>query len=258
MIVSDKKKFIMFCPPKTGSTTLTHRLLAYDSRDNFYYQPRWNEEKFKLEELKHLTYGEFLAYEDSKLLDRYFSFCFVRNPYDRLYSGFLMRCHHIKNVRHPRLPENKEYLNKLCRYLEKQLFGFNASLELLCQLEDVGFLRLTDYTHHEGCQVLDFVGYNERYEEDYQTVCDNLDVVGEATPNKVVRKNPMPPCNPCDMQRTDYKYIDKYERRTIAFVNDRYAQEFDAFGYRKFDPKDFPERVEYDTEFELFQVKAPT
>ena len=258
MIVSDSKKFIMFCPPKTGSTTLTNRLIGYDSRNNFYYQPRWNEEKLKLEELKHLTYREFLEFEDSALLDQYFSFCFVRNPYDRLYSGFLMRCHHIKTVRHPRMPENKEYLNKLCRFLQKNSFSFNATLPLLTQLEDIGFLRLTDYTHDKERQVLDFIGYNERYEEDFQTICDKLGVVGAPTPNKVVRKDPLPPCNPADMERTDYKYLEKYDRHTIAFVNTHFAQDFDYFGYKKFDPEDFPDRVENDTDFELFPVKATT
>ena len=255
MIISDNKKFIMFCPPKVGSSTLTGRLEEYDSRNNFFYKPRWNEEKYKIEELKHITYLEFLDYEDSKYLEHYLKFCFVRNPYDRIYSGFLMRCHHIKNVKHPKLIENKEYLSKLELYLEKNNYSFNTTLPMLIDLDDIGFVPLNRFTHHNEKPVLDFIGFNERFENDFQIICKKLKVESTSKVNRIVRTDPKAPSDPYNMKLSDYKYLGYYEQRTIELVNNVYDKDFQYFGYQKLKPKDFPEKVDKDISFDLLPEK---
>lgn len=255
MIVSDDKKFIMFCPPKVGSSTLTSRLQEYDSRDNFFYQPRWNEELFKIEELKHITYLEFLNYKDSELLKNYFKFCFVRNPYDRVYSGFLMRCHHVKNVKHPRLDENKEYLNKLNHYLQKNEYSFNKSLKLLIDIEDMGFIPLNRYTHFNSKLAIDYIGYNEKFEEDFKEVCTLLNISNTPLTNRIIRTDPKPSSNPHEMNMSDYKYLEYYQRSTIEFVNDYYNEDFEYFGYKKMNPLDFPVKIDSDIDFSRMYVK---
>ena len=84
MIISHQKRFVILAPWKTASGTLRARLGGYceSPYDVFYY---FNA-TLKRVVHQHVIYADFAALPESRL--GYRTAAFVRNPYDRVYSGF--------------------------------------------------------------------------------------------------------------------------------------------------------------------------
>ena len=87
--------------------------------------------------------------------------------------------------------------------------------------------------------MMDFVGYVERFETDFQKVCQILKLNDVERVNANVRNNPKQECDPHDMKRSDYKYLNKYTKTAIEIVNDCYAIDFESFGYQKIESRRF-------------------
>ena len=85
MIISHAHAFILLAPWKTASSTCHARLGEYNesSYNRFFH---FNADLQRVVH-QHLTYAEYLCLPESKL--GYVTAAFVRNPYDRVYSGFL-------------------------------------------------------------------------------------------------------------------------------------------------------------------------
>jgi Sulfotransferase family len=101
MIISHQKRFVMFLPWKTASQTTVLRLQPYNESpyDLFFYFNNYLNRVVH----QHLTCAEFACLPESKL--GYFTVSFVRNPYDRVYSGFRQLQEDIQGQTHARYPE---------------------------------------------------------------------------------------------------------------------------------------------------------
>lgn len=88
MIISDHKKVIFIHNPKCAGTTVRKSLEQIDSRNNYYWMFD-TFQKVKIDKA-HMPLYFFKLYSplDYKLLDEYFSFGFVRDPYSRYISAF--------------------------------------------------------------------------------------------------------------------------------------------------------------------------
>jgi hypothetical protein len=81
MIISHELKFIFFCVPKTGTTSLEKALEGYDeSIDlNNGYKNLWVNQ--------HLPPSFMKGFVSSDMWNNYFKFLFVRNPFDWVVSS---------------------------------------------------------------------------------------------------------------------------------------------------------------------------
>lgn len=75
MGISHSKRFFYLVVPKTGSLTIRHAI------------DRFREIKRASDHFSEHVPLHRIAPDYLPLLDSYFTFSFVRNPYDRLYSG---------------------------------------------------------------------------------------------------------------------------------------------------------------------------
>jgi hypothetical protein len=85
VIISHKFRFVLLLPWKTASSTCYERLVAHNDSPYsrfFYFNPFLQRVVHQ-----HITYPEFAALPEGR--KGYCSAAFVRNPYDRVYSGFL-------------------------------------------------------------------------------------------------------------------------------------------------------------------------
>ena len=108
MIVSHEKRFVMLLPWKTGSQTLIARLRSYNESAYhwfFHFEPHLNRVVHQ-----HLTRSDFEALPESRL--GYFLASFIRNPYDRAYSGFL-ELQRALRVEHAGLPIEEKWVRQL-------------------------------------------------------------------------------------------------------------------------------------------------
>ena len=177
MIVSDSHRFICFQPWKCASSTLYKRLRSYDS--GRYAQPRYFNEILGAHAHKHMTLHEFMRLPESR--QDYYRFCFVRNPYDRVYSGFMQRKHRLTTDRE--LVRRSKTRAAELRFIEK---GFVPFVRFLSEEHAengttvVGYF-LHEHTHYENQPELDFIGFIETFESCFDDVCRTLGIEPECS-----------------------------------------------------------------------------
>ena len=85
MIVSHAKQFVLMAPWKTASST-SHATLGHYNESPYDRGFHWNPTLGRVVH-QHLTLADLLALPEGQL--GYKIGAFVRNPYDRAYSGFM-------------------------------------------------------------------------------------------------------------------------------------------------------------------------
>ena len=65
---------------------------------------------------------------------------------------------------------------------------------------------------------------------------------------------PKPSCDPKNMSLSDYKYLRFYNRETVSFVNEYYADDFSNYGYKQLQASDFPAEVTNDISFKNMEI----
>jgi Sulfotransferase family len=239
MIISHQKRFVMFLPWKTASQTIALRLQPYDESpyNRFFYFNRYLNRVVH----QHVTCAEFACFPESKL--EYFAASFVRNPYDRVYSGFRQLQKDIQQQPHASYPEPwiRQYVMKQLTENFAQLcqaqFKFDEWLELIGddQVYEIG--RNTNFplhpahywTHIAEHQVVGFIGRVENFEADFQEFTARINI-GRVQPlNANVaelegggKKNPF-----------GYRYVDRMSARSIAKINRLFERDFDLFQYER-------------------------
>ena len=146
------------------------------------------------------------------LFEEFFKFAFVRNPWDRLVSGY----HHFLRDRYALLDEN-------------QIRDFSGFVDWMLRVEPettsrAALVRALQRPQHEylvdwhGRLLVDFVGHYERLEEDFDNVVRRLQLRSLRLPHK--RRSE---------RRRDYRtmYSDVLAERVGRF----YAADLMAYGY---------------------------
>lgn len=153
--------------------------------------------------------------EDEKT---YFKFCFVRNPYDRLVSGYVNKY----------ITEKKEMgVTRTSLYMDHYLLGYIKSpkdftdfVKKICKiptcLEDQHFQKQYNllYDKRGKCRV-NYIGKYENLKEDYEKIRKKFDLC------------PIPHLN----QTSKGNWMDYYTLETAELVHKKYKKDFKVFGY---------------------------
>lgn len=238
MIVSHSKTFVLLSPWKTASQTTQARLAAFQEStyDAFYhFNPFLNRVVHQ-----HLCCAEFRCLPEASR--GYRTASFVRNPYDRAFSGFLQVQRDVENqpLRTYPAPWIKELVVRQIeenhRQLKQAKYDFDTWIGLLSedQVRNVG--RNSSLPLHPACywthlgreRFVDFVGRVERFEEDFQRLVSWLGL----EPDRISKDN-------CNESRVDgfgphgFRHAQRMNHRSIAKINSLFADDFDLFGYPK-------------------------
>ena len=188
---------------------------------------------------QHMTYADFSALPESRL--GYFTAAFVRNPYDRVYSGFrqLQKDLSKQPFRQFTQPAVKAQVMKqlAANYaqLSKAGFEFNAWLRLVedRQIYDSALnssfpLYPAHYwTHRGGERAVDFIGRVEQFEGDFAALCSQLGI------EKIARINDNVDSNPAQAGLNAYKHTRHMDAGSIAIINRLFEDDFELFGYAR-------------------------
>jgi hypothetical protein len=237
MIISHKYRFIIFLPWKTASSTLGHRFFPYDESPYsrfFYFNSHLNRVVHQ-----HLTLADFRLLPESRL--GYTTAAFVRNPYDRAYSGFIQIQRDI--AEQPLAPYPSAWIKELvamqladnARRLIAAAYDFNQWILSVPEHEIYEAGRNTNlplhpatyWTHTNGRQAIDFLGKFENFEAEVERLCaligipppplENLNVSGSL-------HDPSP---------QNYRYVSRMSRPAIDRINHLFADDFTTLGYRQ-------------------------
>ena len=242
MIISHKKRFVMFLPWKTASQTTALRLEPYNESPYeifFYFNTYLNRIVHQ-----HLTCADFACLPESEL--GYSVASFVRNPYDRVYSGFRQLQKDIHQQPHFNYPEPwirnhvmKQLAENFAQLCQAQ-FKFNEWLELVTEEQIYEIGRNTNFplhpshywTHMAGQQLVEFIGRVENFEADFQDLLSwlNIDQVQPLNAN-VEDLEGCTATNPFG-----YRYVDRMSNRSIDKINHLFKQDFDLFEYEPLTP----------------------
>lgn len=239
MIFLPEHKLALLLPWKTGSQTLRARLQAFDRSPYpkfFHFNPHLNRVAHQ-----HLILSDFAALPESRAQPALA--VFVRNPYDRVYSGFRQICSDVAQQPGWAFPAPwirdlvVEQLTRHHRALDKARFDVNAWFEALPVHAILEAGRDTSlplhpahyWTHVNGRAAASFVGRVERFEADFAALTRRFGVEGAGTDD----------ANRSEDAAADargYRYAGRLSPRTIAKINALFAADFELFGYEKIDP----------------------
>jgi len=188
-----------------------------------------------------MIYADFAALPESRL--GYFTAAFIRNPYDRVYSGFRQLQKDLQNQPFAEFPDPD-----VRRLVMKQLsenfaclcqagFSFESWLELIDDhlILDVG--RNTSFplhpshywTHYDGEQAVDFIGRVETFERDFDRLCERLGIDIESRVNENVDADEAEIAG----DERGYRYVDRMSSAARRRINELFRDDFELFGYER-------------------------
>ena len=204
MLISENPKFIFVHIYKNAGSSITSALLPIAAS---WWQIQFSNLFRKLNILlppqpflRHVSASHIIDAIGVSEFESYFSFAFVRNPWDwqvSLYEYMLKTPNHRQHQLIKRLGDFKTYLQWRCEY-------------------DVTFQRDFIYSP-DGRVLVDFVGRFERIEEDFQKVCTELGVCVPLPRENVSRSAP---------------YQNYYDADSIELVKTTFKADIEQFGYQ--------------------------
>ena len=193
-MINHKHKFIFVHIPKTGGTSIEKYILG-------------NASVAKKQNNKHNTVTEYMN-KTGKLFDKYFSFSFVRNPYDFLVSYYKFRMKMI----------NGEF-GRTERFMRKKYFKSNFKHWIMNNFyNDPRVITHLDFLSYDSKLKVDFIGKFENLQEDFNIICDKIGIPQQELPH---------------INKTKHEhYTEYYDEETKQIVAEKYAKDSEYFGYK--------------------------
>ena len=204
MIVCDEPKFVFVHIFKTAGTSVKRSLRrfampAWQEWGNVVLKrigvPQFGPPRYP----DHMRASELIAQIGAEQFSQYFSFAFVRNPWDwelSHYKYILKFKGHSNHAEVARLGSFSEYVRWRC---------------------DQRFQLQSDFVVSEGKILVDFVGRFESLQSDFADVCDKIGVRAKLGQQNKTRRT---------------RYQDHYDDRTAALIEQTFAVDIERFGYR--------------------------
>ncbi len=180
MIVSNYKSFIFLHIPKSAGSSIVKTIGRYGDTSNT--------DVFAARTLKHEV-ARVIREVDPGRFDQYLTFCFVRNPWDRLVSWYFYENKLQYGFSHvfPKFDDFVAYLDKAWEYISLQ---WEYKMYRVMNDPFVIPLPQTDYVWDgEGRLMVDYVGRFENVREDFYQLMKVLDLQANLThQNRTVHK----------------------------------------------------------------------
>jgi hypothetical protein len=208
--ISHERRCVFIHVPKTGGTSIETALGLHgpwqDENRRTFFGMMGSPDLLALPRtsafLQHLSIGE--VQELAPEAREYFSFAFVRNPWDRMVSAY---------------HRTDPHLLEQGRQVGIHLSGLSFA-EFLSRTERIEHAHLREQAHficdRSGTVRVDYTGRFETIEQDFRSVCRRLGV-----------DLPLPRLN--TSTHRDYRHY--YDGETAAFVAKRYRRDIELFGY---------------------------
>lgn len=213
MPIDRKKKILFVHVPKNAGTSITK---IFDFKKGVKNLTGF-EEKTRIH-FSHLTIGQIKNFINLK---KYYSFAFVRNPFDKIVSEFFYRkLHKDKNVNYfKRLKVKKftfdEFVNRLSE--------FKITNRINKSLEESHFLTQTKFLYIRNKLYVDFVGRIENFENDFKKLVEKINEKRNLNINidKIHHSN--------SSKHVNYKFY--YNSTTKKIIEKIYKKDLDNFNY---------------------------
>jgi hypothetical protein len=190
-MISHSKKFIFVHITKTGGTSIDIALRKYTKNT------KTHQSILEMKEEAAKNFG----------LNNYFKFCFVRNPWDKMVSQYF--------------------------YIKKKIFYDKSFEEFIIDFKstpnDWGFKGKNFPVKYQPVQkkwicgdkgevLMDFIGRFENLQEDFDTICDKIDLPKRELPHR---------------NSTNHNdYSEYYNKETREIISQKFSEDIEYFGYK--------------------------
>ena len=191
MNISHENEFIFIHVPKTAGLSISSAI--------------------GLDEVKHFDQETIIKKQSSGLdVSGYYKFAFCRNPWDRLLSLYFYVTTGTELI-----SDNKK--------MNKMIINFDTFCKLvhfdnyICNpfVWDVHYKPQLDFIDPTD---IDFVGKFENLQEDFDIICDKINIPRQQLPHKNKSKHK--------------HYTEYYDDETRQIVAEKYAKDIERFGYK--------------------------
>ena len=209
MILSQRHKFIFIAIPKTGTHAIREFIRPYLGPYDWEQCNLFTSKSIPIPQIAKLKHGHISANNLKKVLpgytwNEYYSFAFVRNPYDRFLSYINFK-----------FAKNEDYQKDANRFIIRFIQDTDA-------LDGKVLLRpQCQFVYSEGTQVVKFIGRYERILEGIALIMETLDLQFDLSKFRVV--------NSSVRNRNGQELPDQARE----FIRAYYSKDFELFGYAK-------------------------
>jgi len=202
MIISKENKYIFIHIPKNSGTSIEASLTGA--------------QQWKAEE-KHMTTLECRAKYGADLWLEFFTFCVVRNPWDRLVSQFRFSGKIWCKRHFGKLLSFNEFVTEI---VAKGLpfSGHDYLSKTGAQSGDTNWQQISRITDENGQIMIDYVARFENLALDYEIICDRLGLSGQLQHLNTSAFEARP-------------YWEYYTEETASIVATVCADDIESFGY---------------------------
>jgi len=205
MLISRSHKFIFIHIYKNAGTSITKALMPYTGnriqRSIYRILTKLGVDWFDPSPYPgHITAERLVKLMGKDDFDSFYSFAFVRNPFDWQVSLYNFALKNPKHFQHE---------------FTKRLGSFSAYIRWRCAKE----VRLQkDFIYSKNGELLvDFVGRYENLDDDFCTICDHIGISTRLPHLNVYKEKP---------------YQLYYTPETNELVTKAFAEDFEIFGYK--------------------------
>ena len=202
MIISHTKKFVFFHLYKVAGTSISNALGTYADISTYSDEPHIHPAL-----MKERKYG---GYQGKELLEDYFTFAFVRNPWDWEVSlhSFMVQTSHPTITSNPSLLEFDKYIRYACG---DDWYGSTSPF-----VDSPQYRFLSDDNDLTSPISLNFIGKFEHLHSDLTKICQILGLQ----------------CTLLHLNNSIHaKYIRYYTNETKQLVANKHHQDIEYFGY---------------------------
>jgi chondroitin 4-sulfotransferase 11 len=207
MRISYLHQYIFISVPKTGTTSIRDYLNKFSDFKEEIHEPM----------SPFYEHGRLSGLKKEVKLDDFFSFCFVRNPWDKylsLYFYFKKMIDFWDNDQ----TKKRDWLPVYFSY--KKILSYCSTFSSFCKFndfDDFQIPRIMTQPQSSWAKEVDFIGRFENLQSDFDLICQRIGLPKNQLNkiNKTIHKN----------------YAHYYDDKTRKIIEKKYAEDIDFLNY---------------------------
>ena len=209
MLYSDTREFLFIHNPKAAGTSIRQVLAPFDDSAGLYWHPFYVDRLSRIVDRAHICANELEDFDLLQKAAKYFTFGFVRDPYERFMSAWDEHLHQHGESDEPFADPNE--------WIRQHLIPANVRYDW----RYIHFCPQHFFFYRGRKCIVDYLGRFERIKDDWLSI------------QRIININA--PLASTNNRRSSMRdaFFAKLNHASIERINEIYERDFELFGYEK-------------------------